>query len=117
MVDSEDGEYVRFDDLPKVHDLHKDPADLPASPREVLLLRELENGRRYIQKGEYLHRFESDEIGDWEDDDYLDTDANGNVWLPEGWYAYRDGDYDPQWLGDKSDVIAWQELPRWEGVE
>jgi hypothetical protein len=103
--------------LPKVHDLRVNPVDLPDTLREVLLLRELKNGRRYIQKGEYLHGGESDEIGDWEDDDYRDHPSDGNVWLPEGWYAYCDDDYDPKWIGDKSDVIAWQELPVWDGAE
>jgi len=104
-------------ELPRPHDLRVNPADLPDAPREVLLLRELKNGRRYIQKGEYLHGGESDEIGDWEDDDYRDHPSDGNVWLPEGWYAYCDDDYDPKWIGDKSDVIAWQELPVWDGAE
>lgn len=117
MILRRNGDYVRYIDLPRVHNLRKDPNDLPNKRCDTLMLCERENGKRYVLFGEYLHRWESQEIGDWEDDHYLDWDANDNPWLPEGWYSHGHDDEEMRWLGDRPNVIAWQDRPSWEGVE
>jgi hypothetical protein len=101
--------------LPKVHDLRKDPADLPDSGVSVVGVYLTGCGMRRTVICCYTRKFASEEIGDNWDDDDLDWDEHGNPYLPEGWYVYTHGeDVDMVW---HNDIIAWQELPGWDGVE
>jgi hypothetical protein len=72
--------------LPRPHDLRKDPEDLPDSGRHTWVLIDLSDGIKIADKA------------------YYSKICGGGGWV--GWSGLMiDG------------VIAWQELPSWEGVK
>jgi hypothetical protein len=86
MTEAEDGDYVRYADLPEVHDLRVNPADLPDNNlRDVLVFSKTRQGCK-CHTGYYQPHY-----GEWKR-----VENGDSVTIPN--------------------VIGWQELPTWEGL-
>ena len=84
---------------------------LPDSGKRVLFFWKSKYGEKLLKRtsiGFHASKH-SIEISEYEDEDWYDTDVNGTVYLPVGWYESGWETEQDSFISEP--VIAWQEIP------